>query len=156
MHACVVVTRIIKCMHVHEWVTHVHAWVGHTCACMYMCRSHTLSAQGSCRYIQRFDGELETIVELQSGKSCMASYHRLQHASKEDTLRQVIQRETQLFQSSGFGAYILFPSFPPFPSPPLPTPLPLPSLFPSLFPSPSLPPFPFSKLYLLSTYSRIQ
>ena len=42
-------------------------------------------------------------MSFQTGKKCMVQYHRLQHASREDALRQLITRETQLFNTSGFG-----------------------------------------------------
>lgn len=55
------------------------------------------------RYIQRHTEELDKMVELQSGRTRLASHHRLQHASREDILRQIVHGEMQLFQTSGFG-----------------------------------------------------
>ena len=74
--------------------------------------AHILVSQ-SPSYTQRFDEELGKMVELQCGgaKACMSASRRLQHANKEDTLRQIIHRETRLFQSSGFGMYTLWRPF---------------------------------------------
>ena len=53
--------------------------------------------------MQRYDEELEKLLATQVGKTRMARHHRLQHASREDNLRQLIARDIQLYQTSGFG-----------------------------------------------------
>ena len=55
------------------------------------------------RYLHRLDDELEKLEDLQGEKCHIRSHYRLQHASKEDTIRSIIVKERELFEGPGFG-----------------------------------------------------
>ena len=55
------------------------------------------------RYLHRLDDELEKLEDLQVEKRHIGSHYRLQHASKEDTIRSIIGKERELFEGPGFG-----------------------------------------------------
>ena len=55
------------------------------------------------RYLHRLDDELEKLEDLQGEKHHIRSHYRLQHASREDTIRSIIVKERELFEGPGFG-----------------------------------------------------
>ena len=55
------------------------------------------------RYLHRLDDELEKLEDLQVEKRHIRSHYRLQHASREDTIRSIIVKERELFEGPGFG-----------------------------------------------------
>ena len=57
----------------------------------------------SLSYLTRHDAELERLAQLQGGKGRLTEHYRLQHASKEDSLRLSIARERELYQTAGIG-----------------------------------------------------
>ena len=54
------------------------------------------------RYLHCFDDELEKLEDLQVEKRHIGSHYRLQHASKEDTIRSITVKERKLLEGSGF------------------------------------------------------
>ena len=71
---------------------------------------HNINTLSLYRYLHRLDDELDSITERQE-RGCLSAHYRMQHASREDTIRLLITQERHAFLTTGIGShniYIIF------------------------------------------------